>query len=400
MPPRLLVYSSLFPSAAQPSAGIFVQERMFRVGTYLPVVVVAPQPWFPLDVLIRHFKRGYRVPALRFETREGIDIHRPRFFCLPGMFKRWDGHLMALGSYRTVKQLVNKHQINIIDAHFAYPDGYAASLLVRRLKLPLCITLRGKEARQAKGKFADLLIQAVCDANQVIAVSDALRDLGRAWGALNALTVGNGVDAERFRPLSRQTARDELGLSASAPVLISVGGLVERKGFHRVLACLPELVRRFPDLQYLIVGGASAEGDIEERLRQQAIDLGMQSHVCFTGPKKPSELSALYSAADVFVLATSYEGWANVFLEAMACGLPVVTTRVGGNAQVVATPELGTLVELGDEVALTDAIAQSLEHDWDRSAIRAYAEANSWNVRVKVLLEIFNNVAVARAPAR
>ena len=115
----------------------------------------------------------------------------------------------------------------------------------------------------------------------------------------------------------------------------------------------------------------------------------------FLGARAPDALNVPLCAADVFVLATRNEGWANVFLEAMACGLPIVTTDVGGNAEVVANPGLGTLVPFADRERLADAMSQALDRTWDRDAIVAYAEANSWDHRVAVLTEEFAGI-VAR----
>jgi glycosyltransferase involved in cell wall biosynthesis len=129
------------------------------------------------------------------------------------------------------------------------------------------------------------------------------------------------------------------------------------------------------------------------------LDLGLEDCVLFLGPLAPEDLKVRLSAADVFVLATRNEGWANVFLEAMACGLPVVTTEVGGNAEVVANANLGILVPFGDADRLAQAIADALVRDWDRDAIVAYAESNSWERRVRTLAEEFAAMAVHRAGA-
>jgi teichuronic acid biosynthesis glycosyltransferase TuaC len=115
----------------------------------------------------------------------------------------------------------------------------------------------------------------------------------------------------------------------------------------------------------------------------------VEEHVRFLGPMAPEQLKLPLSAADVFVLATANEGWANVFLEAMACGLPVVTTDVGGNREVVCRQELGTIVPFGDAKALAAALEQALERCWDRQAIIAYARENSWDKRIDKLVERF-----------
>ena len=181
--------------------------------------------------------------------------------------------------------------------------------------------------------------------------------------------------------------------------MVSVGALVERKGFHRVIECLPALRRRFPGLRYLVVGGPGPEGNREDALRRQVAQSGLEDVVLFLGTMPPEQLRLPLSAADLFVLATRNEGWANVFLEAMACGLPVVTTDVGGNAEVVSGPELGAVVPFGDQRALREAIARALAADWDREAIVAHARANSWDDRVGVLVEEFTRLHEQAAPA-
>jgi glycosyltransferase involved in cell wall biosynthesis len=209
--------------------------------------------------------------------------------------------------------------------------------------------------------------------------------------------IGNGVDLDKFRPLPRDEARRTLDLPADARILISVGTLIERKGFHRVIACLPALLERVPNLHYLIIGGPGPAGDLSERLRAQVQAARLGAHVHFLGPYAPEQLRVPLSAADLFVLATSYEGWANVFLEAMACGLPIVTTRVGGNAEVVCSGQLGTLVDLHDQDALTAAIVAALDRQWDTEAIMAQARSNAWDDKVALLLDQLRTLVAGAA---
>lgn len=394
--PALLVYSSLFPSPVQPNAGVFVRERMFRVGAHLPIVVVAPTPWFPFQSVLRMFRPHFRPMPPAHQQQDGVDVLYPRYFSIPGVFKQWDGLFMALSTYAMVKRLHQAGRVDIIDAHFAYPDGYAATLLGRWLKVPVAITLRGTEARHARTPaLVGPLKKALQGATRLIAVSAELRRVAVQLGAdpARALVVGNGVDISKFQPHPKDEARAKLGIAPKARVLISVGGLVERKGFHRVIPLLPELLKTYPDLVYLIVGGASAEGDNRAELEKMVADLGLGAHVRFLGPKPHEELAAVLSAADVFVLATRAEGWANVFLEAMACGLPVVTTDVGGNREVVCRPELGEVVPFGDAQALGKALQAALRAQWNAECIRQYAQENAWPHRVQVLLDVLRSMA-------
>ena len=375
--PHVVVLSSLFPSTTQPGAGLFVRERAFRLGARLSLTVVSPQPWFPFQGLLRKLRPGARPGAPAYEQQRGFDVWSPRFLSLPLLLRRLDGLSMAIAAWPRLRNLRRAGKLDVIDAHFGYPEGYAAGLLGRWMRVPVTITLRGTEERHARDPvLGSHLARALQRADRVFAVSESLRQVALSIGADPARTrvVGNGVDITRFAPMPKAACRHALGISDSAPVLISVGGLVERKGFHRVMQGLPQLRQEFPGLHYLIVGGASPEGDWTARLHQLALDLGLLDCVRFTGHLEPDELSRYLSAADVFVLSTRNEGWANVFLEAMACGLPVITTDVGGNAEVVCRAELGATVPFGDADALLRALRMALRQPWDRSAIRRYAE--------------------------
>lgn len=383
-------------------AGLFIRERMFRVGRQLPIAVVTPVPWFPLQGLLSRWRPGFRPGAAPHETQQGVDVWFPRFFSVPGVFKRLDGLFMALGAWPRLRRLQRAGRLDVLDAHFGYPEGYAATLLGRWLRVPVTLTLRGTEARHARDPaLARKLRQALQQASRVFAVSDSLRQVAIGLGIPpeKVRVVGNGVDLDKFSPLPRAEARRRLGLPLDAPVLITVGGLVERKGFHRVIELLPALRQRHPGLTYIVVGGPSPEGDMTLQLRQQSAALGLHDAVRFLGPLPPEDLRLPLSAADVFVLATRNEGWANVLLEAMACGLPVVATDVGGNAEVVCEAPLGLVVPFGDPEALRQALDKALCTPWDSTTIRAYAQRNTWDQRVQVLTEEFRALHAAASAA-
>jgi len=358
-------------------------------------VVVSPKPWFPGQSLIRWFRPEYRPMPPRRETQFGVDVVFPRFLAIPGLLRRLDGLSMAMFSYFTLRRL-KARGCKLIDAHFAYPDGHAATRLGKWLGMPTVVTLRGTEVPQSRDPvLVGKLREVFRDADFVIAVSESLRQLALIHGLAEerSAVVGNGVDVERFSPAPRAEARRRLGLSEHDRVLITVGGLVERKGFHRVIAAMPSLLENHPRLHYLVVGGPCPEGDMREALERQVAELGLTDRVHFLGPVAPDDLKWPLSAADVFVLASRNEGWANVILEAMVCGLPVVATDVGGNREVVLNDRLGRIVPFGDPKALRDALDETLSTTWDREAILAYARGNSWGERVARLMGIFKALA-------
>lgn len=396
--PHIIVFSSLFPSTVTPQAGIFIRERMFRVGKHLPLTVVSPQPWSPFDRVIRLLRPSFRICGPQREQLCGIEIHRPRFLSFPALFKSFDGWSMAVAARKTVESLRLKQPLSILDAHFAYPDGYAASLLARWVKLPMTLTLRGSKDTVLLHTSRERQVrEGVLSARAVFAVSDALQEVFCSRFGLpheKVVVVRNGVDTERFHPVDRLEARERLGIPVNAKVLISVGWLVEGKGHHRLLPILARMRRDHPELQLLIVGGNAGADNGESRLRGLVRSLGLEGAVRLCGLQPAEQLKWYYGAADVFALATRTEGWANVLLESMACGVPIVTTRVGGNAQVVSSEDFGLLTEFWDENAFERALETALyQRSWSAEALVSHAKASGWDDPVQTLLSRFRDLA-------
>ncbi|MFP5405894.1 MAG: glycosyltransferase, partial [Gammaproteobacteria bacterium] len=292
--PRLIVYSSLFPSQAAPSAGIFIRERMFRVARRLPLVVVAPQAWSPFDWMVRLFRSGFRPMAAARETVEGVEVHRPRWLSLPGVGKGLDGWLMALCTERCVRRIHERFRATVIDAHFLYPDGWAATRIASRLGVPATITIRGSKDESLIGTSREpRLREAMQAAHKLFAVSTALQlNVAQKLGiaADKVKVIGNGVDLAKFAPVERAQARRRLGIPEEAKVLIGVGNLVPGKGFQRVIPLLPALRQRHPGLVYLIVGGGASQGDMRRSLESLAREHCVQDVVRFAGRQPQDEL--------------------------------------------------------------------------------------------------------------
>jgi glycosyltransferase involved in cell wall biosynthesis len=182
-----------------------------------------------------------------------------------------------------------------------------------------------------------------------------------------------------------------LGIPGDRPVVLSVGHLTERKGFHVLIDAIGRLRRQRPDLLLVIVG----EGVYRSKLEAQIRSNGLEASVRLVGAQAHDQLSSWYSAADLFCLASSREGWANVILEAMACGLPVIATNVWGTPEVVSSPALGTLVER-DAVAFETAISDGIARSWDRNAIITHARSHGWASVATRQLAVYTRVITAR----
>jgi teichuronic acid biosynthesis glycosyltransferase TuaC len=303
---------------------------------------------------------------------------------------------MALSTKRLIARLVDDFRPTLMDAHFAYPDGFAANLLAKRFGLPCVVTLRGSKDSFLFGTSREKhLLSTLNNVDGVIAVSDELCQnvAVRAGVAQEKVsTIGNGVDLARFTIEDKQASRNRLNVPLDAKVLIAVGNLVGLKGHQRLVRLMKRLQKSVPNLLLLIVGGAVPGDNTANELADLIKRDGLEKSVLLCGKVDQAELRWHYSAADLFVSATGYEGWANVLLEAMACGLPIVTTDVGGNSQVVSSPQLGKLVPFWDEELALSAIETSLRQVWQQDAIIAYAKSNQWDDRIDRMEVVFNRL--------
>ena len=379
---RVLVLSSTFPNAQQPMRGVFVRHRIQRLAKRCDVVVVAPLPWFPMNGLLR----GERNAVLKVEDQGGLRVYHPRFFSLPRYGKFLDGALYCLSLIRFVARLRRSFPFEVIDAHFAFPDGLAATLLARLFHCPVVVTLRGSIVRLSGYRLhRPQLRWALRHADRVTAVSESLKGVAVGLGmpADRVRVIPNGVDLTVFNPMVRREARQLCGLPEGQTVLLTVAGIYEGKGQHAVIDVLPSLIARYPNLLYVMVGSPRPGETYERRLHGAIRKRGLDRHVLFTGPRPQAELRQWFSAADVSVLATQSEGWPNVLLESLACGTPVVATKVGGAPEIVRHGEDGVLVPYGDAAALRDALLQALARHWDRNALVRHAQRFNWDDSVE-----------------
>ena len=393
---RVLVLSSTFPSATEPNRGIFIFERIRRLARRCEVVVVSPVPWFPGNRWIRGAKT--MLPAI--ETIGGLTVYHPRILSIPRYGKFMDATLYALSLLPFLARLRRSFPFDVVDSHFEYPDAVAGTLLAKIFRRPASVTLRGKLIRAAGYRLHRPQLRWMLErADRVIAVSAYLRREAEKLGipADRVRVIRNGVDADRFGPMDRAEARRLCGLPVDRPVLLTVGGLESHKGQHTVVDALPALLRHQPDLVYAMVGGSRVGDPFAEELEATVARLGLSDHVRFVGPRPHAELRQWFGAADLFVLLTKSEGWPNVVLESLACGTPVVATRVGGVPEIVREGQDGLLVPYQDVPAFQDAVLKGLAADWDREAIVRYAHSLDWD---EVVEAVFGELTAATKGSR
>jgi len=376
---RVLTLSTLFPDATRPNFGVFVERQTRGLAALLDVEVqvVAPigvPPW-PLS---RHRNwQGLAAIPVR-ETRNGLTVHRPRFALVPGL-----GGLNPRSIARTLLPLLRdvrkRFAFDVIDAEFFFPDGPAAVRLGRALGVPVSIKARGADIHHwGRQRFtAGQVREAGLAADGMLAVSAALKADMVTLGLPDARIRVHytGVDLDRFRPSpDRDAAKRALGVAG--PLLLSVGALIPRKGHELAIAAMRDL----PDATLMIAGHGPERAALEALVAQH----GLNERVTLLGSQPHDALPALAAAADVGVLVSASEGLANAWVEALACGAPIVIADVGGARELVDRLEAGRLVAR-EPAAIAAGVREVLAAGYDPLAVRATAERFTWEANAVAL---------------
>ena len=315
-------------------------------------------------------------------------MHHPRYFLIPKISMAWQGASEFAGCLTCVKAIHRRWKIDCVDAHYVYPDGMAAVLLGRYLGVPVIVSARGTDINLLpKFWLVRRMIQwTLAQAAAVIAVSEALKEamvgLGIEPGKI--AVVPNGVDPARFQRVPTREARERIGLPLDRLILVSVGTLIPSKGHESIIRALGQPENRQQKWLLYILG----EGHHRAHLERVAEELGLRERIHFVGKRPNQELQFWFSAATLSCLASSREGWPNVVTESLACGTPVVATRVGGIPEILHSEELGILVE-----QTVDSIAEGLNRamctNWNRERISLQARERTWRTVAAELDDIF-----------
>ena len=394
---QILTFTSLFPNAADKTFGVFIYQRMAHVDKRSgnKVHVVAPVPYVPGWLKQTRWGTMARIP--RVEQIGELTVYHPRYLLLPKISMAIHGLLIFLGSFRLVRKLHKQIHFDCIDAHYVYPDCFAAVLIGRRLGLPVVASARGTDINLFPSfrMVRPMIRWTLRHTAGNIAVCRALGDEMIALGAAKdrVAVIGNGVDLERFQPVDQSEARKKLGIPLDGQVAVSVGALIPRKGFQFLIPAVARIAARYPALKVYIVG----KGDPTE-LKELSQAHKVEDRVFLVGSRANEELKFWYSAADLSCLVSSREGWPNVVLESLACGTPVLATGLWGVPEILVSPELGIMVTQEIE-SISEGLGKALIRKWDRDAILRYARTRTWDVVAQEVDDFLKQISHSTARA-
>ena len=390
--PAVVVYTQEYPTPNDPTDGLFTQQLADALACQVPVTVVCPVPWFPApDVLLRRAgwvsARGIPRRLQRGET----PVHYPLVPLVPVVTRAVQPQIQALCTLPLLRSLRRAGRLDVLNAHSVYPDGIAAAWLSDWVGVPLVLTAIGSDINANLGHPARLraIRRALRRASVVVGVSTALCEVmrGLETGA-RIVRVPNGVDRGRFRPASGAAAPPE-PLGDERPIVLFVGRLHPVKGLDVLLEAVGRVRRQGrPPFQVVVVG----EGPEAEALLRQRAAFGIDQDVRFIGVRGHDAVGEWMRAAAVFCLPSRNEGMPNVLIEAQACGVPVVATRVGGVGELVG-PDSGILVDAGDAPALAAALVRATAGAWSATRVAEQVAWADWDQSASRYVEIFRESA-------
>jgi teichuronic acid biosynthesis glycosyltransferase TuaC len=383
---RLLSIATLYPNAHTPRFGTFVARQLEALAARgdWEVHVINPIGLPPLALGRYAPLKAAAVSGLE----HGVHVYRPRFTLIPAVGGPLNPAMIVRSIVPLARKLHAAHPFDLVDAQFFYPDGPAAAAVVADLGLPLSIKARGADISHWGHKPYALrkMRAAAAQASGLLAVSKALgADMAAIGLPQDKITIHyTGLDRARFHPLGRDTSRQQLAqdlaIPTDGPLLASVGALIPRKGQRFVIEALAAL----PQARAVLVG----QGPDRAMLEALATSLGVGPRVHFLGSLDHALLPLVLSASDAMVLPSASEGLANAWVEALACGTPLVITDAGGARELVQSDVAGQIVER-DAASLAAGVQAVLAAQLAPEQVAACAAHFSWEANAAALAEYY-----------
>lgn len=361
---KILAISHLFPHFKEPRYGIFVARQLSEISRLgADIKLIVPRVWCPK--FLRCFERwknhDHKCPLCRYD---GIETFSIPYLRPPGNFyNRWSGLVAFEAMKRKALELHKKEKFDIIYATDLFPDGDAAARLSKCLNVPaacLCIGVDVNITAHSSKIIYRHFVRTVRMLHGTLACGQSVADQIQKITGESPLCVYGVLDLEEFSPVSdKTTLRKELGLPPEKTIALYAGYLTKRKGVYELIQAFDRIQKKIPDVMLLMCGG----GPEEKQLKTLIHEKGIGNIIRMVGEVEPEQINKWMKASDLFVLASHTEGMPNVIMEAMACGLAVVATNVGGLPEAIGDCGGAILVPPEDVQALENAIAKVINEN-------------------------------------
>jgi len=389
---HVLIVTNLFPNQIEPHKGAFIFQFVEELKKTQRVTVISPIPYCPNWTILRKLPQSKYAQLGVMEQHEGYKVFLCRHLAIPKM-----GFLTPFLLFppllRMVQQIHSAEKVDVINAHWIFPDGVAAQWVGRILNFPTILTARGCDVNLYPNLFGrrSLIQHALSNCNAAVAVGEELRKTTQSlcMDGKEVLMIPNGIDYGIFHPMDQAECRRVLDWPENCKLILYVGSLDEVKNVDLLIEGFARVAeqRLKWDLRLIIVGA----GHLLLTLEQLASKLGIMEYVSFMGQKSPPEIALLMNGADVLCLTSIREGRPNVILEALACGLPIVASRVGGVPELVTDDTHGYLFEVGNVEDFYLKLITALERYCGRKLAKTI-QPMSWEISAGMYVKLYEKI--------
>jgi len=401
MKKKLLVFTSTFPRWKGDTEPPFVYELSKRLTNSFDTSILAP-----------HYPG-----SKQFEIMEDLKVSRFRYFlkkyeklaCSGGMLptikkNKWfylQVPFFLISEYFSLKKQIKKNRPDMIHAHWIIPQGFIAALLKKKHHIPFAVTCHGVDVFALRGKVATAIKRfTLRSADKITVVSSAMKNelLTKIDSNLDIDVIPMGVDSELFHPKKKEFAIRRK-YQIDGPFLLFVGRLAEKKGVKYLINAMSDVIKKHAEAKLMIIG----RGTLEKELKELTRELKLERNVIFMGAIQNNLLPAYYATADIFACPSiqtkdgDREGLPVTILEALSSGLPVITTDLEGNKDLIADNRAIYIVRQKNHKELANKIIEILNSSKLRkitktSAIKFIKDKFDWEIISKRYRRALNEV--------
>jgi glycosyltransferase involved in cell wall biosynthesis len=393
---RVLVVTNLFPNKKELYRGIFIHQAVLELKKMCDLQVIAPLPWFPKFLYKLGFNCLYKdVPSL--DQIDGVNVSYPRWFVFPRFFRCLYGFFIFFSVYPQIAKANKEFKFDVVYAPWVYPDGFAVVLAAKILRKPVVLRAMGCDVNHYSTFFwRRLMIRwALRNADGIVSVSDALKNRMVELGTVPSKieVVRNGVNKDLFYAMDKINIRKQLKLGTEVQYILFIGSWEEVKGVEYLLEAFRLLkMAGFDNVKLLMIG----KGYLENEIRQKVAQWALNDSILLIGPVSHKAIPLWMNAADVFCLPSIREGMPNVVLEALACGVSIVATSVGGIPEILVPNDRNILVPARDSKKLFEAFSRLLKQTECCNPLNVDNSVLSWHEHARKLFGVFSKIEKKR----
>ncbi len=385
---RVLYLAQEFPNKTRPYACTFLLEQAKAISRLVDVAVLAPVRLYPS--FVKYDKLREELHHIPLTGRMGnLEIYHPRYRYLPGPLR----FVNIYNFMRSVKRVVTRYvgKIDIIHAHFAHAAGFAGIKLSSVFNVPIVVTVHGSDINrfllngEGEWYFKERALKTLFFADKIVAVSNDLEKKVCCTGNFAKKTerIYNGIDMRIFKAGDKYSARKKLCLPKAKKILLSAGNIIPEKGVFDIVDAL-EILNR-DDVATVFIGNDGTFGQFSEKIKNMR-------NIYYHGPVSAETVALYMQACDLLVHPSYAEGFGLVVAESLACGCPVVASRVGGIPEIISSAELGMLIEPGNPTQLAGAIGDGLSRQWDPEKLISRAQEFSFENHLAQLIPLYERL--------